>query len=68
MPLTATLNTDETGFTKGKAYPVIGFASSTALVLDDKGKIQHVSYVKLNDDELWSVADGEVKKTEEKKE
>ena len=62
MALTATPNTDaHADLAKGKAYPILGFASSTVLVLDDKSRLQHVSYVKLNDDKLWTLADTDAK-------
>ena len=62
MPLTATPNTDgRDGLAKGKAYPILGFTSSTVLVLDNDSKLQHISYAALNDDGLWSVTDTEAK-------
>lgn len=62
MPLTATANTDvRDGLSKGKAYPILGYTSSTVLVLDDNGKLQHVAIVALNDADQWSIADTDAK-------
>lgn len=59
-----TPNADGNGLTKGKAYTILGFTSSTALFLDDNNKLLHVSIADLNDDKLWVI--GEEKKQEPK--
>lgn len=61
MALSATPKADGTGVTKGTAYAVLGFTSSTVIVLDDDKKLRHVPYAALNDEERWSLDGGEKK-------